>query len=369
MIKRITAGFIAACISASFALSVNAEEGKKYFTIEQAIEYAKENNLDLISKRESEEYERLNCEAVRLATKNYRKSDMGVSSISTYLLSGGYNHEATKVSYRVARRNTIKTENNLESTVKQAFYKCVNQKKKLELANDSLKSANDRKTYAEVRFNTGMISALDMTSFELAVLKAQNDLNAQERTLNSYLLNLKTVMNYPTDEEIDVTGEFKRVEMDTTPLAEAKALMANSIDKANVDDSFYIAEKKYKCYTAYYTSNLYEYQAAKYEYAAAQANYQNNLNSLEKGLFEAYNAMMSAYEGLEYLDKTLAYTEAQAQAAKLRYEMGMISADDYNSIVQSYESTRNSVADTELNAYMANEAYRGMFATQNTVKE
>ena len=62
-VKRFMAAALAACLltpAAAFAEETAADTSVKYFTIDQAIEYAKENNLDLIAKRESEEYERLN---------------------------------------------------------------------------------------------------------------------------------------------------------------------------------------------------------------------------------------------------------------------------------------------------------------------
>lgn len=354
-------------VSADTVQTSTAAEKTEFFTIDDAIEYAKEHSSTLAALKAKEENAKYVESEARQTHDNMRK--IAVSDINSYLVAGGYTYDAARFSYRAAQRNTIQGEYTLESKVSQAFYSYLSTVKKEQLAAESLASAHERVTSAELKYNNGTISANDFESFKIAELQAQNNLNTASRSKEYSMMQLKSAISYPLDQNLIVSGEFTRQPMDTTSPEDALAKAQTSISHVNAKESLELSASKLKRYLTFYSQRQPAWYSAKAEYAEAELTYNTALENEQLEIYNAYNNMLSLYETLDYLDKNLAYTQNQVDAAKARYELGMITSDDYISAVQQLDSLKNNISDTELNAYLASVQYRLTFDCENTIFE
>lgn len=353
---------------------VTSTEAAQVFTIDKAIEYAKANSKTLASCAATEKYQKYSVDEARLLFKNTRKAvnskySTGLSDINTSLVSNGFVYRGAKLSYRVAQRDTIAQEYNLKCNVTQAFYgylSCVN---KETYAQEAFKLAQDNVAYAQIRYDGGIISENDLLNFKIAEMNAQNTLNQATRDKEYSILNLKTVLNYPLAEPLNISGSFSREEKSAIPLADALEKSKKSISYANIEDSFALAQEKKKRYQGFYSSNQAAWHSAAAEFANAELTYKNQLEQLTLGIYNAYDAMLTAYESLDVLDKTLEYTQKQMMAAKISYDLGTMKSSDYISATQAYNQIKNSLVDAELGAYIAKNAYESTFDCVNTVFE
>ncbi len=386
--KRLTVLLITAaiCTSALPAYAANAaadnstdtqavqtQNRTQVFTIDDAIEYAKQNSRTLAACKASEALSKAQKEETRKASKDTREqifgSEMGASSDGTYLILTGYTYRASLFSYAMAQRSTIQQEYTLESEVKTAFYTYLNSVELAELAKDALNSAKERVVYAEVKYKNGTISELELEDFRLAVIEAENAYNSAVRAKDLYMMQLKSVLNYPQENELVVTGSFERQPMDTTAPEEAFAKSENSISMVNIKETLELAKLKFDKSIAHYTSNSLGGRTAKAEYAQAELNYYNSIESLRIGIYNAYNSMITAYESLNYADRSLASTEKKLAAVKRQYELGLSTSDDYLSSVQLYNSAKNKIAAAELNAYLTTVQYKLCYDITNTISQ
>lgn len=340
-------------------------------TIHKAIEYAKENSYSLVSLKHSEEAAKYNEEAARVSYKNSRKTKeygmMVLGTVDSLLLSSGYYYRASQFQHRMAKRDIITAEYTLESDIELVFYTYISAVKKTEIAENDVKSAQERLDFAENKYSMGAISALDRDSFKIALTEAKNNLSAAQRNEETALLNLKSVMNYPLDAQLKVYGEFTRHEMEKTTVEEALKLYQDTVEKANIDENFELATEKYNTAITFYTAGRYEFFAEKASYALAQEQYNKADDGARINIQNAYNQMVTMYETLAYLDETLKYTQANVNAAKLMYEQGAMTASDYLDTVSQFTQLQNTMADTELGAWNAVMAYRKTFDIKNTV--
>lgn len=342
-------------------------------TIDEAIEYAKEHSRTMAACTAAEATAKAQKEETKKTSRDIRTqifgSDMGASSDSTYLILTGYTYRATVFSYAVAQRSVVQQEYMLEADVKNAFYTYLNSVEMAEIAKSSLDSAKERVTHAEVKYKNGTISELNLEDFNLAVVEAQNNYNSALRTKDLNMMKLKSTLNYPQEDELIIAGSFDRQEPDTTTPEEAFEKSANSISMVNAKESLELSRFKLDKSISHYTSNTVGARTARAEYAQAELDYYNSVETLRINLYTAYNSMLGAYETLDYLDQTLASIEKGVEATKRQYELGLATSDDYLSIVQLYDSTKNSLASAELGAYLATVQYKLCYDCQNTITQ
>lgn len=343
---------------------------QQIFTIDDAINYAKEHSNTLASARSSQDYAKSSCSEARLTQKKLKDSKMAsITDINSSLVFNGYTYEAAKANYRMAQRAVIQAEYSLESTVSNLFYTYLSNEEKVKIAETSLASAQQRTKAAEVRYENGFISEIDMNLFKLSELQAQSDLNSSKRQLELSMINFKSGINYPLDQPLQLSGTFTRPAKEETSYDTALKKIENSITRANTEDTLKLAEKKYKVYSNYYTSNQPGWYSGRAEFETAQSTYTNSVNNERINLYSAWSGVQTVYEALDMLDISHETTKKQVEAAKLSYNLGTLSADDYLDKERELYSSENTLLDTELKAYIANEQYRLMFDCENTIFE
>ncbi len=367
---------VPACVSAADTVETEAAAEAvitQSFTIDEAIAYAKENSRSLAALEAAEATAKVQKEEQRKAYKDGREaifsSDYGASDDSTYLLLTGYLYRSYIFSYAAAQRATIQKEYTLESEVKNAFYTYLNSVEQIDLAKSSLDSANERVSHAEVKYRNGAISANDLDNFRLAAAKAQNDYNSALRSSELNMIQLKSVLNYPQNDELTVKGSFDRQPMDTVTPEEALARSETSITRVNAEETFALAAVKRDKSVSHYTSGTVGARSAIAEYAQAELTYYSTVEQQRIDIYTAYNNMVSAYEALDYCDKSLEYTENVVAASQRSFELGMITSDDYLSAVQQLDTLRNSISAAELSAYLAKVQYKLTYDCENTITQ
>lgn len=343
------------------------------FTIDKAIEYAKEHSRTMAAVKAAEATAKAQKEETRRTSKDTRnsiyKSDMGASSDGTYLIITGYTYKAAVFAYAAAQRSTVMQEYLLESQVKSAFYTYISNEKQAEIAKSSRDSANERLSHAELKYSMGSISQIELEQFRLAAIEAENSYNAAIRTKDLSMIQLKSTLNYPQSDELYVSGSIEATEADTTLPEEALKKSENSIAMVNAKESFELAGFKREKGIAHYTSGSVGANSIKAEYSQAELDYYNTVENQRITVYSAYNSMVSAYETLDYSKKSLEVAEKSLEAAKRSFELGLTTADEYLSAVQNFDTMKNRISSAELNAYLAKVNYKLQYDCQNTITQ
>ena len=349
------------------------QQHSEVFTIEKAIEYAKKNSLSIAAVTAAEKTAKTQQDSARRSYHDTREavfgSEFGSSNDATFLVITGYSYRAAIFNHTVAKRTTAEKLYTLESEVKNAFYTYLNNKEKEEIAKSSFDSAKERLTHAEQKHKNGTISLNDLESFNVALIKAENDYNSARRTTELSMVQLKYVLHYPQEDELIVTGSFERMPMDNVLPEDALKKSENSIARVNAEETLELAKLKCEKSVGHYTSGTVGAQSAKAEYAQAELNYYNAVENIRINIYKAYNNMVSAYEALDYCDKSLELMENNVLAAKNRYDMGTITSDTYLTTVREYDSLKNQTAAAELSAYLASAQYKLLYDCQNTISQ
>ncbi len=285
----------------------------------------------------------------------------GVNDIDTFLLTSGYVEYADSVETTIAKRNLEETKYQLTMQLENKFYSCLNADKKVIVALEALENAVENKRIADAKLTEGTIGSIEAQSFELAVVAAQNDFNDAKKNRDYLYSELKQLMSYPAGQDIKLSGNFERQQMDKTPLDTALSQMDKTANKLNLDASLDLQEKLLARYKSLYTTSMNDYRTQKYAYAQAEFEYNNNVGSLRLSIINAYNTMTSTYDKLNYIDKAIALSEKQADAKKTTYELGLATASDYITAVQELDSLKLQRVDAEIGAYLSSKAYEMLY--------
>ncbi len=336
------------------------------FTIDDALDYALEHNRNLIALQDTLTANEYNLKSENQSYDSFRKSGMPSSSISTYYVALGYQVESAKYQIRKAKRDIVQNEYNIKTAVRKAFYEYLNKQKKLETAQTNLDNVTERFNQAKVKNAQGTLSELELSQFEINVQNAQNTINSQKRDIEISMMNLKNTIGYPLDKELKISGEFILPEMDTTPPEEALKRSLTNVNMVELKDSYDLAKYNYDVNMNWYSGNQPQYHTAKSNFEAQTQQYEQSLNQNTISVMSAYNNMVSVYETLDYLNKQVEIVRKNADAQKLRYDMGMITAVDYLDTLNQLADTELTVEDTALNAYLASLNYRAAYDCTDT---
>lgn len=337
-----------------------AEKETKYFTLEKAVEYAVENSYQLKAKKAE-----ITAAETDLAQAKAGKYQAGriVSSfaeLSPYV-TNGYYVSAAEVGLNVANRAYQQAEYELKGSVEKSFYTYISLLDKIENAQTSIANAEARYAEAQKKLEKGTVPKLDVTSFELALTKARNTYSALLRSKETALAAFKNTIGYPMSDPVELVGSFERRAMDETPVDTAIQRAKTNITYMNLEDSYTLAQQKLSVDKSYYSSNQFEYRSSVADFAKTEADYYNNKAAIQLGVRSAYDTMLTKYDTLAYMDDNLVYMESQAAAQKIRYEQGLISAQDYIETLQSLDELKNSIKDTEIEAFGAVLDYRATY--------
>ena len=339
-----------------------------YFTLDEAISYAFENDYNLKSLESNVAKAEKTVVQEGINRRSYRdmfgsQMEFTVSTgFAAALYSKGFMLDAAQMQLRVAQRSLEVGKKTLENNVKQSFYGYIVSEKTEENAGRNLEKAKEQKSVAEVRFNQGQITKLDLKSFELNVINAENNFNAQKRNRELAMASLKNTMCYPQEEVLVPVGEIVIGDMDTTPIDEAIRLSQNHNTMLNLKDVYENAKKRYDIAMGWYSAGQVDFYIEKQTMETAENDYRKNKNAYEIGIRSAYNNMMSAYETLNYLNMSLELVKTQAEVAGIRYEMGQITADDYITYTNKVYEVESSIEQAKLGAMLSVFNYRITFA-------
>jgi len=331
-------------------------------TVEEATEYALAHSLLLAAANAKYTAARYSKTDAAHTEEAYREAEMVASSIDIGLITTGYYYRTAVRQTEIAKRNFQTQTNALKIQVQNDFYTYLNKKNKTALAEQNLLSAQEKAGYAKARLENGMITQNDCLRFELAAVAAQNAVNAAKRQEEIALRTLKDTMNFPQEKELLVNGTFVYTEQEYKTPEEAITLSRTQNTYLNLCDAKIIAEERWKFAEEYYFTGQPGYTIEKMNYEASEAEFLQNVQKLDTGIYTTYHNLMSAKENIDYLRQNVELLKVDTEATYLRYEMGMLTANDYFDAQQRLFSMQNDLMDAELAYYIGVRNYSAMYS-------
>ncbi len=216
----------------------------------------------------------------------------------------------------------------LEIETKSLYYQVLLAEKSIVINESNLNKAKEQLRVINLKFNNGSATKAEVLNGEMAVHKAQVDIDSSKDDLEIAKLELLNKLNIPFDMEVIFTDK----ELNYVPTA--KIDLNNAIEKAKLDRPEVLTAKnalelqkiETHAYTAYYTPNLREYKSAVEKLKDAELNIPQTYKSVELDVRKAYLNLVKAERALVNMDETIKLAKEASRVNKLLYENGMASS-------------------------------------------
>ncbi len=334
---------------AALQSAVNAEDAVEVLTQAKAVELALANNLELkIAEQEQKE-----TNITRSQQNKIAKEDDPTGSYDLDLLVevAKVNKEnLTKLAQATYNSSKLET----ELAAKNAYAQLVNAKEAYTLAEKNKAQAEEALRFAKKKQELGQASNVQVLSAEAELSSKQAALSSAEITYKQKLMDINVIMNQELNKQwtIDANVELKTVEL--KPLEELKQAMLTTHPAAlGADLSYKIAEAKYLTAKGFYPENVWTYQLAQVDYEQAKYQYELTKRSQEKALNQAYIGVEGSINTVNALKKSVEATAEAYRIAKLRYDLGLVTAYDVNEAALQLNNMENNLLSAKLGYMLA----------------
>ena len=132
-----------------------------------------------------------------------------------------------------------------------------------------------------------------------------------------------------------------------------------------INDNIALANEMMDTYSKWYPSNTYSYRVQKASYDKNIISYQNSIDQIVLSVRPTYNALCSAYEGLELCELSSKQAASQLSAVSAKFDMNMATSNEYINAANAKTTTENNLVDARLGVILAERAYRSLYDSTN----
>jgi outer membrane efflux protein len=250
--------------------------------------------------------------------------------VETLLAKNGYYLEFANTKTQEIEKNRELLNLKIEIETKSQYYQVLLAEKAIEINQSNLNKAKEQLKVINLKFNNGSATKAEILNGEMAVQKAQTDLDSSLDDLELAKLDLLNKIDLPFDTKIELTDK----ELEYIPTVDIN--LEESIEKAkedrpeilNAKNNLELQKIETHVYTAYYTSNLRQNKAALEKLKDAELNIPQVYKDVELDVRKSYLNLVKAERSLVNMDKTVELAKESARINKLLYENGMASSLD-----------------------------------------
>lgn len=218
----------------------------------------------------------------------------------------------------------------IEVATKLLYYQVLAAEKTIEINEGNLAMAEEQLRVINLKFNNGSATKADVLNGEIAVQKAQTEIDASKDDLEIAKLNLLNKLNLPLDTSIILTDK----DLKYTKTADIN--LEEAIEKAKLErpevleaqNNLELQKIDTHVQQAYYTSNLRQNKAAGEKLKDAELNIPQVAKNVELDVRNAYLSLVKAERALLNMDKTVELAKEAARINKLLYENGMATSQN-----------------------------------------
>ncbi len=326
-------------VSESFGAIVNWDQTTRTVNITSPVEgepstenpsdNKAETGLPVITFAESYEKAINNSPEIRtqlltIKQEEERRDDTSTLVFNNVLNKVGYLNVAYAKLGMAEKQLVIKTDA-IYLQVKSAYNAILQAEEKVKLLEKQLELAKVQKNISEQKAQQGIISAMDMTLANNALIEKEKELKAAQDALAKAYDAFNHLVGYPLDQRYNLTDVPKyEGEFDTDVNYQVNKILSDSIWIKLYEENVKIAESALDTYVFNSPSNGDSYTVTEINIDKAQSTLSEQKKTLEKSIRDTYHTIQDLQNKYEILKTQLTDVEENQKAMKVRYDQGMI---------------------------------------------
>ena len=352
--------FVIALALAIMPFGITYADNKTYtLSLDNAIEIALTDNGEIIANEHKITGAKVNVKSAYLSRAPYKNAVVNVSTgFETYCLKEGYYIEAAQMQERLSIKEGEKIKGTIEYNVTKAYYNVVLLNKLINAAQNSYNLALINMNTVTAQYQLGLISALDYENAVISVDAAKNALEASKMNFEIALDNFKVLVGLDDKEcEIVLTDEIEYEEFSSDLSLDTETALNSRYDLFALSESMKLSER-YWDLSSVLTDSSATYNTAYADYLSSKNTYENALKMTKIAIKSAYNDIVTAKANLDVSKRQYEMKLKRYEAAKIEYELGVISNIELTGAINDLYDAQVSYAQAKLNYKMAVETYK-----------
>jgi len=250
--------------------------------------------------------------------------------VDALLAKNGYYITLADTKTKELEKNRELLNLSIEIETKSLYYQVLVAEKTIEINEGNLAKAKEQLRVINLKFNSGSATKAEVLNGEMAIQKAQTELDSSKDDLKFAELNLLNKIDLSFDTELVLTDK----ELNYVPTVDVNLVAA--LARAKTDrpeilaalNNLELQKIETKADTAYYTSNLRQNKSAIEKLKDAELNIPQVYKNVELDVRNSFLSLVKAERTLINMDKTVELAKEAARINKLLYENGMVAAID-----------------------------------------
>lgn len=314
-----------------------AEEGSdtKRFTLEEAIDYALENNdslknLDLQTEIMQNQYDQLEYRLKRQfdvkdidKIQDSKAYEMG---ISTYDAARGVliAPKELRNALDTLKNTKLQAQEGIKLAVEKAYYTVLEDQQNLDVLNKSLELAKKAYNVAKVQFDNGMITKDQLLQAEIRVSGVEMQIGQAQNTLEKDMLSLKRQLGLPLKSGLKLETVFKVPDIsDIDVEAGVESALKNRMEVLEAKKDLDIKQQDFELIKSYYPDITFQYKSGLLSLNNSRFALQTAEQDVELDVRQNYLDLMSASQALPVLQMNIEKSQESLRLAQLRFENGL----------------------------------------------
>ncbi|MDI6601618.1 MAG: TolC family protein [Thermoanaerobacteraceae bacterium] len=314
-----------------------AEEGieVKSFTLEEAIDYALQNNdslknMDLQIEIMQNQYDQVEYRLKRqFDVKDIDKiadSDIYKMAVTDYNSAQGVliAPKELRNGLDTLKKTKLQAQEAIKLAVEQAYYKVLEDQQNLEVLNKSLELAEKAQKIAKVQFDNGMITKDQVLQAEIGVSGVKMQIEQAENTLEKDMLNLNRQLGLPLKTQLKLETSFKVPDIKGIDVeAGVESALKNRMEVLEAKKDLDIKQQDFDLVKKYYPDITFQYKNGLLNLNNSKFALQSAEQDVELDVRGKYLDLMSASTAVPVLEMNVDKAKESLRLAQLRFENGL----------------------------------------------
>jgi hypothetical protein len=284
------------------------------------------NTKDLIDDQEDLQDDMENLLKLPLV---YLPNSITDDFVNKLLIKKGYGVKGAETQLLVLENTIGQTEEALKIGALTSYYQVLLAQKTVELNSSSYQNELSHLNIAQIKYETGVITKLDLLQQELAVNTSKTDLDNSLDTLEIKKLEFNNTVGLELGENVKFISGVENGDMTALCIDDAVTVaFENRPESVNKWAEYELEEVEHSAITSYYTSRNRQYKYADEELEEAMHNYDQSFRDIELDVRTKYLELVKSERALKNMDETIKLSGEALRVTKLFYEYDMATIQD-----------------------------------------
>ena len=285
-----------------------------------------ENTKELINDQEELQDDMENLLKLPLA---YLPNSITDDFVNKLLIKKGYGVKGAETQLIVLENTIGQTEEAIKIGALTTYYQVLLAQKTIELNSSSYQNELSHLNIAQIKYETGVITKLDLLQQELAVNTSKTDLDNALDTLEIKKLEFNNTVGLELGENVKFVSGVENGAMTTLGIeAAVEQAFVNRPESVNKWAEYELEEVEHSAITSYYTSRNRQYKYAEEELEETMHNYEQSFRDIELDVRTKYLELVKSERALKNMDETITLSRESLRVTKLFFEYDMATIQD-----------------------------------------